>query len=69
MQFVCMCALGEYAWVCADTCTVLFMEICVQEDMELQVREEPVLVCAVERREVQGVQKGNRVVVLVYGIE
>ena len=52
-----------------NTCTVLFMEICVQEDMELQVREEPVLVCAVERREVQGVQKGNRVVVLVYGIE
>ncbi len=27
MQLVCMCA--------SDTCTVLFMRICVQEDMEV----------------------------------
>ena len=29
MQLVCMCA--------SDTCTVLFMGICVQEDIEVQV--------------------------------
>ena len=29
MQLVCMCA--------SDTCTVLFMSICVQEGMEVQV--------------------------------
>ena len=34
MQLVCMCA---YAQVCANTCTVFFMRICVREDMEVQV--------------------------------
>ena len=39
MQLACMCALCAYAQVCADTCTVLFMGIPVQEDVEVQVRQ------------------------------
>ena len=37
MQLACMCALFAYAQVCADTCNVLFMGICVRKEIEVQV--------------------------------